>query len=120
MGQDIREVERLLEFDRIKEKWAELAYTAWAKEKIGEAEPFLSESALLHALAETTEARLLLEKGGTPPPVSLSGVEELVTIAGKGGCLTADGLEQIGSALAAVKRLKDYLNRCKQYEASLP
>ncbi|MDE6129539.1 MAG: DNA mismatch repair protein MutS, partial [Lachnospiraceae bacterium] len=27
---------------------------------------------------------------------------------------------QIGSALAAVKRLKDYLNRCKQYEASLP
>ena len=85
MGQDIREVERLLEFDRIKEKWAGLAYTAWAKEKIGEAEPFLSESVLLHALAETTEARLLLEKGGTPPPVSLNGVEELVTIAGKGG-----------------------------------
>ena len=120
MEQEIRQVERLLEFDRIKEKWAELAYTAWAKEKIWEAEPFLSESALLHALAETTEARLLLEKGGTPPPVSLSGVEELVTIAGKGGCLTADGLEQIGSALAAVKRLKDYLNRCKQYGVSLP
>lgn len=120
MERETKQVEKSLEFDRIKEQWAELAYTAWAKEKIGEAEPFLSESALLHALAETTEARLLLEKGGTPPPVSLNGVEELVTIAKKEGCLTAEGLEQIGSALAAVKRLKDYLNRCKQYEASLP
>lgn len=120
MEQESRKAEKLLEFDRIKEKWEGLAYTARAKKKIWEAEPFLSESALLHALEETTEARSLLEKGGTPPPVSLNGVEELLTIAKKEGCLTAAGLEQIGSALTAVKRLKSYLSRCKQFALSLP
>lgn len=120
MERENRQVEKLLEFDKIKEKWEGLAYTAQAKKRIWDAEPFLSESELLHALEETTEAKLLLEKGGTPPPVSLNGVAELLTIAKKEGCLTAAGLEQIGGALTAVKRLKSYLARCKQYGLSLP
>ena len=37
----------------------------------------------------------------------------------KGGCLTGQQLEQIEITLVAVKRLKDYLNRCKQFQVPL-
>lgn len=61
----------------------------------------------------------MLEKGGTPPFVSLDGIVELMDIAKKGGCLTGQQLEQIEITLVAVKRLKDYLNRCKQFQVPL-
>ena len=111
-------MEKLLEFDKIKQKWAEYAFTDKAKQQIWEAEPFLSETELGLRLAETTEARLLIENAGNPPLVSFEGIEDLVLVARKGGCLTAEQLENMQIALVAVRRLKDYLNRCKQYAAS--
>ncbi|MBQ2800250.1 MAG: DNA mismatch repair protein MutS [Lachnospiraceae bacterium] len=112
-------IEHILEFDKVKEKWMEFAYTEWAKEKIKNTIPIMEESRLLTRQRETTEARILLEKGGTPPLVSLEGIGELLEIAEKGGCLTGQQLEQIETTLVAVKRLKDYLSRCKQFEISL-
>ena len=113
-------IEKLLELDKIKEKWAEYAFTDKAKQQIWDAEPFLSETELGLRLAETTEARLLIENAGNPPLVSFEGIDDLVLVARKGGCLNAEQLENIRVALVAVRRLKDYLNRCKQYVASLP
>lgn len=113
-------IEHILEFDKVKETWMEFAYTHWAKEEIKNAAPIMEESRLLARQQETTEARILLEKGGTPPLVSLEGMRELIDISEKGGCLTGQQLEQIATILIAVKRLKDYLNRCKQFEVSLP
>lgn len=112
-------IEHILEFDKIKEKWMEFAYTEWAKEEIKKTIPIMDESKLLARQRETSEARILLEKGGTPPLVSLEGIEELIEIAEKGGCLSGQQLEQMETTLVAVKRLKDYLNRCKQFEISL-
>lgn len=112
-------IEHILEFDKVKETWMEFAYTHWAKEKIKNTVPIMEESRLLARQQETTEARILLEKGGTPPLVSLEGMREFIDIAQKGSCLTGQQLEQIETTLVAVKRLKDYLNRCKQFEVSL-
>ncbi len=112
--------ESILEFTKIKEIWKEQAFTEKAKEEIDATSICLSENELLARQRETTEARFLIERAGTPPMVSLNGVEELVIVAEKDGCLTPDQLEAIGIALAAISRLKDYLARCKQYPLSLP
>ena len=116
----MREFEKKLEFDKIKEIWAELALTTAAKEKIEKTEPILSENELTAKQRETTEARIMLEEMGTPPLTAMEGIQELLTIAERGDCLTAAQLEQVEFSLTAVKRLKEYLNRCKQFELSLP
>lgn len=116
----VNSTERILEFDKIKELWCGLALTDYAKREIAETEPLLDEGKLLAKQRETTEARTMLEQVGTPPLTALEGVRELMTAAERGDCLTAAQLEQAESALTAVKRLKDYLNRCKQLELSLP
>lgn len=112
-------IESSIEFDKIKELWMEFTLTDWAKEEIRQTVPLLSENELRAKQRETTEARILIEKGGNPPLVSLSGMDELLTAARRGECLSAEQLEEIEMALTAVRRLKDYLKRCRQYEVSL-
>ncbi len=75
-----------LELEKIKEIWAGLALTAAARGRVEAAEPILAERELSAALRETTESRQLLEKFGTPPLVSLEGMEQILLIAEKGIC----------------------------------
>ena len=82
-------------------------------------QPFLSESELRARLRETSEARKLIEIHGNPPLASLEGIRESVQAAVKGDCLSITQLEEAEQALAAVARLKSYLNRAKQWEISL-
>ncbi len=111
--------EKTLEFDKIKEIWAEYALTKSAKKQIAEAGPYLEERKLMAALRETTQSRKVLELLGTPPMVSLEGLEEIITIAQKGECLSVAQLILVQNALTAVERLKSYLCRGKSYEISL-
>ena len=113
------QTDRILEFDKIKDKWADLALTQWAKDQIRETVPCMSERELLARQRETTEARALLEKNGNPPLVSLDGIRECIQAAVRGECLSIPQLESVEAALVAVMRLKNYLNRSKQWEISL-
>ena len=113
-------VEKVLEFDKIKEKWMEYALTQGAKEEIQRTTICLSENELLARQRETTEAKIMIEKMGNPPMVSLNGISELVALAKKEGCLTPDQLETIGLSLTAISRLKAYLVKCMQLSLSLP
>ena len=113
------QTDKILEFDKVKEKWMELALTKWAKEKIKDTVPIMSENELLARQRETSEARELLEKSGNPPLVSLSGIRECIQTVVKGDCLSISQLEDIEKSLVAVMRLKNYLSRCKQWEISL-
>ncbi len=115
----MNQTEQTLEFDKVKAIWAEYALTEHAKQQIQAAQPILSHRELMTKQRETTEARRMIEKCGNPPLVSLSGVEQLLTIARKGECLTALQLVQIEKALAAVSRLKSYLCKGKIHEISL-
>ncbi len=111
--------EQILEFDQMKKCLAKYAYTEKAKQEAMQIEPFYSELELTAALRETTEAVLLLNKGGNPPLLTLLGVRELFALASKGACLSAEEIEQIGNTLTDIKRLKEYLERCQQFECGL-
>lgn len=111
--------EQILEFDKIKEIWLSLALTDGAKEEIRDTKPCMSESGLAMKQRETSEARAMIEKGGNPPLVSLAGIREYLMEAEKGGCLSPGQLEETEIALVAVMRLKQYLERCKQFEIPL-
>ena len=108
-----------LEFDKIKMQWAECALTEAARKEIQDTHLILSETELAVRLRETTESRQMLEKCGTPPLTSLDGIEELLSAAEKGQCMTPRELEKTASALAAVERLKSYLDRGKSCQIPL-
>ncbi|MDD5901125.1 MAG: DNA mismatch repair protein MutS [Lachnospiraceae bacterium] len=111
--------EQLLEFDRIKELWAEYALTDAAKEQIRQAKPILSEAELLVKQRETSQGKRMIELCGNPPLASVQGLADIVEIAGKGDCLGVEQLLQVQQALTMVSRLKRYLCQGKQYEISL-
>lgn len=114
------QIERDIEFDKIKQLWIDQALTNWAREEIENTIPYMSENELRAKLRDTTEARLLIEYLGRPPLVSLAGIKDMIDSAKRGECLSALQLEEIEGSLVAVRRLKDYLCRGKQYELSLP
>lgn len=112
-------IDKQIEFDKVKEKWADLAITDCAKEKIWNATWYLSERELRKQLKDTGDARFLLEKLGAPPLQNLSELKEILQSAERGECLTPHQLERVAKVLVAIKRLKDYLMRGKSYENSL-
>lgn len=112
-------IERQIEFDKVKEMWAELAVTDSAAERIREADVCFSEDELRKQLRDTSDARELIEKIGTPPLQNISEVKDVLLIAEKGECLSPYQLERVEKVLAAVRRLKDYLDRGKMLQNSL-
>ena len=112
-------IEKQIELDTIKEMWAACALTDQAKETIRDFSICLSERELKRQLQETTDARELIEKLGTPPLQNISEIKEILLSAEKGACLTPCQLERVETVLAAVKRLNDYLQKGKIYFNSL-
>lgn len=108
-------IDKQIEFDKVKEIWADLAITDYAKEKIKECELFFSEIELKKQLRDTTDARRMIEKVGTPPLQNITEIKEVLSIVEKGDCLTPYQLERVEKVLVAVRRLKDYLARGKVY-----
>ena len=76
-------IERQIEFDKVKELWADLAITDWAKKKIREVSPYFSENELRKQVRDTTDARNLIEKLGTPPLQNISEMKEILLIVEK-------------------------------------
>lgn len=95
------------------------ANTIQGKEMASNLRPFLSEIELRKNLRETTQARQFLEEAGTPPIPIMEHVEEDIGKAVKGELLLPERIEQIGTFLAAIKRLKTYLELGKEKEISL-
>lgn len=108
-------IEKQIEFDKIKQKWSDLAVTKKAKEIINNVKYYLSESDLRRNLKDTTDSRDLIERLGTPPLPDVKEIKEIVAAAERGECLLPYQLERMEKMLVAVKRLKDYLERGKIY-----
>lgn len=113
------DTQRSIEFDKVKERWSDLALTAQAKCRIAEITPFLSEVDLRAALRETSEGKAMMETCGMPPLVSLEDLAEILLAAEKGAALNPEQLEQVEKALVAVKRIRDYLGGGRQHQISL-
>ncbi len=112
-------IDRQIEFDKVKEMWAELAITDWAKDKIRDTSICLSEIELKKLQRDTTDAREMIDKLGTPPLQNISEIKEILMVVEKGDCLTPYQLERVENVLVAIKRLRDYLSRGKSYNNSL-
>ncbi len=108
-----------IEFDKVKEIWAEYAITQHAKEEIENADIILEESKLRKALRDTTDAREMIDKLGTAPLQNVSEIKDILMIAQKGDCLTPYQLERVQGVLIILERLKSYLARGKQFENPL-
>ena len=108
-------IEKQIEFDKIKEIWIQLAVTDQAKEEVKNISFYLSERELRKQLKDTTDGKDLMEKLGTPPLQNITETKEILAAAEKGDCLTPYQLERVEKVLVAVKRLKDYLIRGKVY-----
>lgn len=103
----------ILEFDRILQQLEEMASTGAAKEKIRSLEPYLYEGDVRRGQRETSEARLIIDSAGLPPVAAMTDLDQILKTIDQGGCLTAEELESVGMTLTAVKRLKDFLDKCK-------
>ncbi|MGN1140878.1 MAG: DNA mismatch repair protein MutS, partial [Oliverpabstia sp.] len=112
-------IEKQIEFDKIKELWKNLCVTDKAKEQIDKISFYLSERELRKQLKDTTDSRTMLEKLGMPPLPNVEEIKEILLAAEKGDCLTPFQLERVEKMLAAVRRLRDYLNRGKIYENAI-
>ena len=112
-------IDKQIEFDKVKEIWTELAITDYAKEKIKDIELCFSENELHKELRDTTEAKAFIEKVGTPPLQNITEIKDVLMIVEKGDCLTPYQLERVEKILVVIRRLKDYLSRGMVYENSL-
>ena len=112
-------IEKQIELDKVKELWMGFAVTDMAKQQILDTTIFRSENELRKQMKDTTEAKELMEKLGTPPLQNISETKDILMMAEKGDCLNPYQLEKIEMVLAAVKRLKGYLEKGKQYQNSL-
>jgi dsDNA-specific endonuclease/ATPase MutS2 len=110
----------ILEFNVIIDQLKNYCFTEQAKENFSKLTPYLSETEVRAALRETTEARIILDNIGNPPLVSMKDVDKHLITAKQGGMLIPEQLDYLGTVLTAIRRMKDFLNRSKILEISLP
>lgn len=108
-------IEKQIEFDKVKKIWSELAITENAKELIEHTTFFLEESTLRKQLRDTTDSKEMIEKLGNPPLQNVTEIKDILETAEKGDCLTPYQLERVEKVLIIVERLKSYLARGKQF-----
>ncbi len=113
------EINRQIELDKVTELWEKLAVTDEAKDLIKNITVCYNETVLKKQLKDTTDARDMLLKAGTPPLQNVSEIKEALILAEKGECLTPYQLERVEKVLVSVKRLKDYLVRGIGFQNSL-
>ncbi len=111
--------EKQIEFDKVKEIWAGLAITEYAKKKIMDKEIILDETALRKELRDTTNSRNMIEKSGIPPLQDVTEINEILAVAGRGDCLNPYQLERVENVTVVAERLRDYLYRGRQYDNPL-
>ncbi|MHB8985979.1 MAG: endonuclease MutS2 [Eubacteriales bacterium] len=104
-----RETMVLLEYDKIIERLSGFAVSEPAKKIIRSLEPSIHKEVIEARLAETTEARAILDRSSSIPLHSLTGIEEILEKPVKGMTLLPEELEHLRGFLTEGKRLKRFL-----------
>lgn len=97
----------------------ECANSEQAKGMIRRLKPYLSEMELKKNIRDTTQAREMLDKVGTPPVPAMDQIESNLNKAVSGELLSPEEIERMGAFLAAVSRMKSYLERGRILQISL-
>lgn len=88
----MKEAWKVLEFDRILTTLSTCAVSAEAQAALLALTPSADEVQCLHRMAETTEARRMLEQCGTPPFSLMENLTQHIALAQAGGMLTPERL----------------------------
>lgn len=109
------EAYKTVAFDIIREQLAVLANSAEAREMARGLVPCMEEGELRRSMRDTTQARQMLELAGTPPMPAMEHTAEFVARSVRGELLTPEEMEEIGMFLAAVRRVRSYLDKGISY-----
>ena len=107
----MNQIEITLEYNQIKDMLCEYAVSPAARRELAALEPSLNERECRSRLAETTEARRILDECGGPPLSAMTDMEEAISLCEKEGMLSAEQLEHIARFLNACRKLKSYLKK---------
>jgi DNA mismatch repair protein MutS2 len=100
---------RLLEYDKIRELLLPHAATVLGKEHVARMRPSRDAVMVAARLAETDEARRMIEEHGTAPFDGLRDIRDPLLRAEKQGVLTAAELQDVADTAAGCRRLRRHL-----------
>ena len=107
---------KTLEFDIIKEMLAEKAVCEQARRKLLDIKPFMDINETEHKINETTMAKDIIERSGTPPLPAMEGLGMNIELAEKGVMLSADQLSDIAHFAVSGARMKKYLKKSETHD----
>ena len=110
---------RVLEFNKITERLAEMAVCEPTRERCLSLKPVDDIYECTRLLSQTTEAETLILKKGAPPLSPIRSAKGAVMRAAAGGILTMADLLLVAHTLRIARALKGYLDE-EEFEASFP
>ncbi len=105
---------RVLEYDAVRQRLRACAACSLGKELAERLEPSIVPDEVRRLIAETTQARLMLDTTGRPPLGGVTDVRAQVMNAARGGVLGGQDLQDVSGALYASRRTRAYLSRLKE------
>jgi len=109
----MKDQHRVLEFDVILNRLAGFAVSEAAKTKCLVLEPTLDEREAKRRLAQTGEARRVLEATGSPPLAAMAELPKLIALVEAGEMLLPEQLERFALFASSCRRVKQYLRRAE-------
>ena len=107
---------KVLEFDVILSRLAEHAHGTHARETLLSLSPIMDETRCQRAVLDTSVAKRLLERCGTPPISVMDSIQECLHLAQAGAMLQPHQLYQIARFIVACARMADYLRKGESCE----
>lgn len=98
-----------LEYDKIKQYVSERAVSYLGKQHVADMQPITSYAAIRAALNETEEALAILQSGGNVPLPSLTGMEAVLGLLGKGYLFSETDFAHLYTFLHSCAQLKKYM-----------
>ncbi|MBE5968029.1 MAG: DNA mismatch repair protein MutS [Lachnospiraceae bacterium] len=108
-----------LEFDKILAMLSDYAVSDSAKEKLLGLRPYLSETEVKAKTSDTTEAKEILERIGTPPFATMKDLNKYLKLSDTGSMLTPEQLTEINAFITACRRMQSFLTRAQSLELNI-
>ncbi len=108
-----------LEFNRILQTLADFALSEEAKRRLLALQALLREADCKRAMAETTEAKVILDHQGSPPLSFVTELQTILALAKNGSMLSPAQLGSVVDFLESCRKMKAYLKRAEALSVDL-
>ncbi len=108
-----------LEFHVVLGQLSDCALSDRAKNRLLTLTPYLSQTECERHIWETTDARMLIERMGSPPLAPMRELDEILVLCEKGSMLTPVQLVYVAQFAASCRRMKSYLKKGEGAQSEL-